>query len=105
MKPLSEQRRAVALSYDGNGAPRVSATGQGELAESIEAIARENDVPLYADAELSRFLGRVPLGDSIPQELYLAVAQVLVFAYGLSGKPPPAAEDKNSQSESDTGEV
>ena len=85
------RRRAVAIAYDGIGAPRVSAKGEGEIAEKIEAIARDNDVPMVADAALSGFLARVPLGEQIPQELYLAVAQVLVFAYGLSGKPPPPA--------------
>ena len=82
-------RRAIAIAYDGSGAPRVGATGQGKLAEQIEAVARDNAVPMVADAALSGFLAGVPLGDEIPQELYLAVAQVLVFAYGLSGKSPP----------------
>ena len=92
MSTRSPVRSAVAIAYDGYGAPRVSAKGDGELAERIEAIARDNDVPMVADAALSGFLGRVPLGDEIPQELYLAVAQVLVFAYGLSAKPPPDAK-------------
>ena len=92
MSPRSPVRRAVAIAYDGCGAPRVSAKGDGELAQRIGAIARDTDVPMVADAALSDFLARVPLGDEIPQELYLAVAQVLVFAYGLSAKPPPDAK-------------
>lgn len=89
-------RRAIAIAYDGSGAPRVSATGEGKLAEQIEAVARDSDVPMVADAALSGFLAGVPLGDEIPQELYLAVAQVLVFAYSLSGKSPPQSDrDEN----------
>jgi len=94
MRARARHRRAVAIAYDGNGAPRVSASGEGHLAEQIEDIARAHDVPMLEDAALSGFLARVPPGEEIPQELYLAVAQVLVFAYGLSGKPPPPRVEK-----------
>ncbi|MCY1459122.1 hypothetical protein D9M71_765670 [compost metagenome] len=41
-------------------------------------------------------LARMELGDSIPQELYLTVAEVIAFAWNLKGKFPvgqdPVAE-------------
>jgi len=84
---------AVALSYDGDGAPRVTAKGHGETARRIVDIARAHRVPTRSDDDLAAFLARVPLGDEIPRELYLAVAQVLVFAYEVSGKRvPPRVE-------------
>jgi flagellar biosynthesis protein len=83
--------RAVALAYDGTGAPRVSAKGDGLLAERIVELAAEHAVPLHRDGDLVEFLARVPLGDEIPEALYLAVAQVLVFAYQVSGREPPPA--------------
>ena len=64
------------------------AKGRGEVAERILAVAREHDVPLHADAGLVELLARIDLGDEIPPELYLAVAQVLAFAYQLSGSKP-----------------
>ncbi|VAW73977.1 Uncharacterized homolog of the cytoplasmic domain of flagellar protein FhlB [hydrothermal vent metagenome] len=33
-------------------------------------------------------LSKVELGEEIPESLYLAVAQVIAFAYQLSGKVP-----------------
>ena len=60
-------RRAVAIAYDGDGAPRVSAKGEGKLAERIESVARDNDVPLVTDGALSGFLARVPLGHETPR--------------------------------------
>ena len=42
---------------------------------------------------LASLLARVELGDEIPEQLYLAVAQVIAFAYHLSGKVPPEGED------------
>ncbi len=77
---------AVALRYDGTGAPRVAAKGRNDIAQRILAIAEEHGLPLYKDAELTGLLAQVELGDEVPSELYVAVAQVLAFAYFVSGK-------------------
>lgn len=84
----SEQKptTAVALLYDGENAPKVTAKGRGELAERIIEVAREHGVPMQESEELVELLAKVELGDEIPQELYVAVAQVIAFAYQLSGK-------------------
>lgn len=79
---------AIALTCDGTSAPRVTAKGRGELAERIMAVAEEHDVPLQADPKLAKVLAGIPLGDEIPRELYVAVAEVIAFAYMLSGKFP-----------------
>ncbi|GAB6068079.1 EscU/YscU/HrcU family type III secretion system export apparatus switch protein [Methylothermus subterraneus] len=77
---------AVALHYDGTAAPQVVAKGQGELAERIVAKAQEHAVPLHRDPQLAKLLVQIPLGEEIPRELYVAVAEVIAFAYWLSGK-------------------
>ncbi len=81
---------AVALHYDGVNAPRVTAKGSGTVAEQIIELAKEHNIPLHADPALVRVLSGIPLGDEIPRELYLAVAEVIAFAYLLSGKTPQA---------------
>jgi flagellar biosynthesis protein len=85
-------RQAVALHYDGKGAPRVTAKGQGYVADAILSRAREHGVPLHEDAMLAATLAQLDLGEEIPEALYRAVAQVLAFAYFLSGKTPPLPE-------------
>jgi flagellar biosynthesis protein len=45
-------------------------------------------IPLQTEPELVKILAQIPLGDEIPNELYTAVAEVLAFAYFLSGKTP-----------------
>ena len=80
---------AVALRYDGTGAPRVTARGRGEVADRILAIAREHQIPVREDRNLVQLLALVELGDEVPAELYRAVAEVIAFAYRLSGKAPP----------------
>lgn len=74
------QKTAVALSYEGgDNAPRILATGKGELAEKIIEKAKESDVPLYKDNKLADTLSKLKIGDSIPPELYEVVAEILVF--------------------------
>lgn len=81
-------RKAVALFYDGDTAPRLTAKGKEELAEKIIAIAREHNVPIREEPELVSLLSRLELGEEIPKELYVAVAELIAFAYMLKGKMP-----------------
>ena len=85
---MSEHRPplAVALHYSGNGAPRIVAKGGGDVAARIVQTAREHNVPLQEDAALAATLSRLELGREIPRELYVAVAQVLAFAWGVAGR-------------------
>lgn len=83
---------AVALKYDGDSAPTVTAKGRGDLALEIIELARENNVPLDTNPELVKLLSSIPLGDEIPEALYLAVAEVIAFAYLLSDKIPDGFE-------------
>jgi len=79
---------AVALKYDGKNAPTVTAKGSGLTAEQILSLAEQHGIPLQTEPELVKILAQIPLGDEIPNELYTAVAEVLAFAYFLSGKTP-----------------
>ncbi|MDX1458295.1 MAG: EscU/YscU/HrcU family type III secretion system export apparatus switch protein [Marinobacter sp.] len=79
---------AVALKYDGERAPTISATGTEELAEEIIRIAREHGVPLYENAELADILSRLELNEEIPETLYRVIAEILAFAFNLQGKTP-----------------
>ena len=73
-------KTAVALSYEpGDVAPKILATGKGELAERIIKKGQEENVPLYKDNKLANTLSKLEIGDSIPPELYDVVAEILVF--------------------------
>ena len=80
---------AVSLRWDGKGAPRVTAKGKGEIAERIIELAEANGVPLREDQALVQVLSRIDLSQQIPPQLYVAVAEVIAFAYALSGKSNP----------------
>lgn len=81
-------QQAVALFYDRKAAPRVTAKGSGSLAEQIIALALEHDVPLQENPELVALLSLLELGEEIPHDLYVTVAQLIAFAYMLKGKVP-----------------
>jgi flagellar biosynthesis protein len=66
----------------------VTAKGKGELAEQIIALAKECGIPMHEDPDLITLLGELDLGDEIPPPLYRAVAEVIAFAYMLTGKVP-----------------
>ena len=76
------------MHYDGASAPTISATGEQDVAERIIAIAREYGVPLYENPELVGVLAKLELGESIPEALYLAIAEIIAFAYYIQGKHP-----------------
>jgi flagellar biosynthesis protein len=93
MSEPERPKRATALRYDreAGGAPRVVATGAGAIAERIVAIAAEQGIPVRAEPALVEALSRLELEQEIPPELFVAVAEVLVWAYGLEAKRRPTA--------------
>lgn len=81
-------KQAVALFYDGEQAPTITAKGEGETAEEIIRIAQEHGVTLCENEALLELLMTLELGDNIPENLYIAIAQIIAFAYQLQGKTP-----------------
>lgn len=74
------KKKAVALLYEpGSQAPQVVASGQGVLADKIIDTAKEHEVPLYKDTNLTETLLKLDIGECIPPELYGVVAEILVY--------------------------
>ncbi|WP_150278616.1 EscU/YscU/HrcU family type III secretion system export apparatus switch protein [Halopseudomonas salina] len=85
---MGKNREAIALVYDGDQAPTLTAKGEGDLAEQIIQLAMEYEVPIYENAELAKVLARLELGDQIPEALYRTIAEIIAFAWYLKGKAP-----------------
>jgi len=86
---MSEHRTAplaVALHYERPGVPRVTAKGRGEVGRKIIEAARQHGVPIEQNAPLAEALAQVELDEQIPEALYRAVAEVLVFILKVSGR-------------------
>jgi flagellar biosynthesis protein len=79
-----ERKQATALHYGGgDGAPRVVASGRGVIADRILEIAAAAGVPIREDAALVNALQSLELGQEIPEDLFVAVAEALAWAYRL----------------------
>jgi len=73
--------KAAALKYDkeSGSAPKVVATGKGELAKRIIQKANEFDVPIFANEALVNSLVDLEVDKQIPPELYQAIVEVFVW--------------------------
>lgn len=81
---MSKRKKAAALKYEAAyDAPVVTAAGMGEVADRIIKKAEENKVPVVYNEELAELLSSVDIGDSIPSELYEAVAKVIAYVMNI----------------------
>lgn len=84
---MKQRRKAAALKYEMNfEAPVVTAAGMGAIADRIIDKAKAADVPVVYNKELTDLLCNVDIGDSIPPELYEAVAEIIAFVTELDKK-------------------
>lgn len=75
---------AVALKYERgkDKAPVVLAKGENRFAQRIKALAAENGVPMVENKPVARMLFAIGnVGETIPAELYQAVAEILAVVY------------------------
>jgi flagellar biosynthetic protein FlhB len=80
---------AIAIKYDPKQmeAPMVVAKGVDLVALKIKEIANEYGILTMENKPLARALyHQVEIGDSVPEDLYKAVAEVLAYVYKLQGK-------------------
>jgi len=78
-----KRKKAVALRYDQvqNHAPKIVASGKGLIAENVIEKAKEHNVPILEDESLVELLAELNINETIPEELYQAVAEVFAFIY------------------------
>lgn len=83
-----DNRSAVALTYNQQQAPYLSAKGKGLVAEEIIRVAAEHGILIHEDPALVDTLSLLQLGQEIPESLYKAIAEVIAFAYSLRADKP-----------------
>ena len=82
------KKKAVALGYNisQDNAPKVLASGAGEIANKIISLAKEHDMPIKEDPDLIEILSKVEVDQEIPPNLYKAVAEIFSFLYKITNK-------------------
>jgi flagellar biosynthesis protein len=85
-------KKAVVLAYDkeSDTAPRVTAKGQGSVARKIIELAEQHGIPVKNDPDLMEVLSSLEIDQEIPEHIYVAVAELLAFVYGMNQKKGPA---------------
>jgi flagellar biosynthesis protein len=78
--------KAVSLQYKKgkNAAPKVTARGQGWMADRIIKMAQENNIPIRADKDLLHLLSEIDVGQEVPESLYKVVAELLAWVYQIN---------------------
>lgn len=76
---------AVAVKYDDKEmvAPQITTKGQRLFADMIRELAEEFGIPIVSNPPLAWTLIELDVGDEIPEEIYTAVAEILVYVYRM----------------------
>ena len=85
-KSRFDKKYAVSLQYDAqkSPAPKVTAKGQGLIAEKIIDLARQHNIPIKEDPDLVQVLSQVDIDHEVPPAVYKVVAELLSFVYQLN---------------------
>ena len=83
---LLPPKSAVSLQYKKgkNAAPKITAKGQGWVAENIIKMAQEKNIPIREDKDLLHLLSEIDVGQEVPESLYKVVAELLAWVYQLN---------------------
>jgi len=86
MTKKQKRKVATAITYDAEKdiAPRITAKGQGLVAEKIIELAQKHNIPIKNDPGLIEILSRLDINEQIPTDVYRAVAEILAFVYKLN---------------------
>lgn len=90
MNKKRKKTSAISIQYDqgGDRAPKVTAKGQGWVAEKIIAMAEKQNIPIKRDKDLIALLEKIDVGQEIPESLYKIVAELLAWVYHLNKEYP-----------------
>lgn len=79
-------KQAVALKYNDKSmsAPQLVAKGKGLIAENMIEKAKENNLPIHEDKALVELLSQLDINETIPEQLYEAVAEIFAYIYKVN---------------------
>ena len=89
-------KSAISLQYQKeiNSAPKITAKGEGWVAEKIIEIAQERNIPIRKDKDLLNLLSEIDVGREVPESLYKVVAELLAWVYQLNKNYPDSQKPK-----------
>lgn len=77
---MHEIKKAVALKYPKDSpAPFITAVAKGKLAEKVLEVAKENNIAIQENSELTEFLSVQEIGSCVPEEVWPVLAKIFAF--------------------------
>jgi flagellar biosynthesis protein len=85
---MANRKAATVLKYEEHQdiSPKLIAKGKGMIAHQIVQEAEKHQIPVRKDPSLTELLSQLEINQSIPEELYQAVAEVFAFIYKMDQK-------------------
>lgn len=81
---IKKTLKAVALKYPQEAeAPFITASVKGVVAEKLLSAARENNIPIVENEELTEVLSVSEIGECIPEQTWEHVAKIFAFVVDL----------------------
>jgi len=75
--------KGIAIKYSGE-IPYIVANAKGILLEKLLEIAKDNNITVYRDPDLTEILYKLNPGSEIPDDLFRAVSEVLAYCYQIN---------------------
>lgn len=82
---MKDEKVGVALEYSGE-IPKILAIARGILFDKLIQIAGEYNITVYKDSDLAQTLSQLPEGSEIPEALFKAVSEILVYCYRINSE-------------------
>jgi flagellar biosynthesis protein len=84
--PPRRQKAAIAIGGTGRAAnvPKILASGKGEMAQKLLDYAEAQGMAIEKNSDLAQILINLDLGDSVPEEVFMAVAEILYYVYEVN---------------------
>lgn len=77
---MMHEKKTVALKYpEGAEAPFITVTAKGELAQKVLDIAKDNDIAVVQNNELTEFLSVQEIGTCVPENVWSVLAKIFAF--------------------------
>ena len=76
-----KKKKAVSINYlkDDVDVPIISSFGEGDFAQKIIEVAKENGIKIVENKEFFYFEELFKVGEEIPQDVYQIVIDILVI--------------------------
>ncbi len=84
---MEKEKKGTAVTYNENkGVPEIIAHARGQFVEKLIQIAKDHNIIIHRDADLAESLSVLEIGAELPENLYIAMTEVLAYCYRVNAQ-------------------